>query len=161
MIDRSDLNLDGGIDFAEFVSYCLENEKQLHVIFKNIDLNADGKIDASELVYAFKQVGLQMSEAEALHLVRKIKRYDTKHQSIEQIELDFEEFRDYLLLHPTNTFDDLLQSWRHGTVGSIVFFQNFKLSCYFSASLSILVWKALCPWSLPKKNSSQVFGGVI
>lgn len=112
--------MDGGIDFAEFVSYCLENEKQLHVIFKNIDLNADGKIDASELVYAFKQVGLQVSEAEALHLVRKIKRYDNKHQSVEQIELDFEEFRDYLLLHPTSTFDDLLRSWRHGTVSFVV-----------------------------------------
>lgn len=116
-IDRSDRNLDGDIDFAEFVSYCMENEKQLHIIFKNIDLNADGRLDADELVHAFEKVGLKVSQQEAVNLVKKIKKYNRRNgQQNVTLELDYEEFRDYLLLHPTCTFQDLMKSWRHSTV---------------------------------------------
>nr|XP_046918052.1 calcium-binding mitochondrial carrier protein SCaMC-3-like [Dermatophagoides farinae] len=112
LILRSDINLDGDIDFAEFVSYCLENEKQLHVIFKDIDINSDGKIDSHELVVAFKRAGIKVDEQEAIRLVRRIKA-DSNNPN--KFELNFSEFRDYLLLHPTDSLNDLMRSWRFGT----------------------------------------------
>nr|XP_027205164.1 calcium-binding mitochondrial carrier protein SCaMC-1-like [Dermatophagoides pteronyssinus] len=112
LILRSDINLDGDIDFAEFVSYCLENEKQLHVIFKDIDINSDGKLDAHELVLAFKRAGITVDEQEAVRLVRRIKA-DSSNPN--KFELNFSEFRDYLLLHPTDSLHDLMRSWRFGT----------------------------------------------
>lgn len=120
MILRSDSNLDGDIDFAEFVSYCLENEKQLHIIFKDIDVNDDGKIDANELVLAFERAGIKVDQQEALRLVKRIKtnpkNRNSKNADNTTLELDYNEFRDYLLLHPTDSLQDLMRSWRFGTV---------------------------------------------
>lgn len=117
---RSDSNLDGDIDFAEFVTYCLENEKQLRIIFKDIDVNADGKIDTHELVLAFERAGIKVDQQEALKLVKRIKT-DSKNRHSRSVdnttlELDYNEFRDYLLLHPTDSLQDLMRSWRFGTV---------------------------------------------
>jgi len=118
VIERSDTNLDGDIDFAEFVSYCLENEKKLHILFKDIDLNDDGKIDAEELVLAFERAGIEVDDQEVLKLVHRMKNNDSQNLKGvgNALELDFEEFRDYLFLHPTDSLSNLMRSWRHGTV---------------------------------------------
>lgn len=109
MIERSDANNDGDIDFAEFVHYCLENEKQLRIIFKDIDVNEDGKLDTTEVINAFKRLGIAVDEQEVIKLVKRIKKEDT-------LEINFDEWRDYLLLHPTSSLHDLMKSWRHATV---------------------------------------------
>lgn len=115
VIERSDTNLDGDIDFAEFVNYCLENERKLHILFKDIDINDDGVIDESELVAAFERAGVEVDQQEVLKLVTRIKEKNNIKDG-EAVELDFNEFRDYLLLHPTDSLHDLMKSWRHGTV---------------------------------------------
>ncbi len=109
LIERSDSNLDGDIDFAEFVHYCLENEKQLRIIFKDIDVNSDGKLSTSEVINAFKNLGIHVDEQEVIRLVKRIKKDGA-------LEINFDEWRDYLLLHPTNSLKDLMTSWRHATV---------------------------------------------
>lgn len=113
LILRSDTNLDGDIDFAEFVTYCLENEKQLRIIFNDIDINDDDKIDTDELITAFQRIGVKVDKQEVLKLVKRINPEN------DELELNFEEFRDYLLLHPTDSLHDLMKSWRHGTVSII------------------------------------------
>lgn len=112
--------MDGDIDFGEFVSYCLENEKQLRIIFNDIDINDDEKIDTNELISAFQRIGVNVDEQEVLRLVKRIKT-----ETETSAELNFEEFRDYLLLHPTDSLHDLMKSWRRGTVG-------FNYFCFFS-----------------------------
>ncbi len=86
------------------------------MLFKDIDLNDDGKIDESELVHAFERAGVEVDQAEVLKLVHRIKEKNDLLKNGEALELNFEEFRDYLLLHPTDSLQDLMKSWRHGTV---------------------------------------------
>ncbi|KAI2803020.1 hypothetical protein BLOT_007143 [Blomia tropicalis] len=115
VFERTDSNLDGDIDIVEFVSYCLENEKKLHILFKDIDLNDDGKVDSNELVQAFQRAGIEVDHDEVLRLVHRIKQESGVQGHKSTVELDFEEFRDFLLLHPTDSLSNLMRSWRHGT----------------------------------------------
>lgn len=62
---------------------------------------------------AFKRAGIIVDEQEAVRLVRRIKA-DSNNPN--KFELNFSEFRDYLLLHPTDSLHDLMRSWRFGTV---------------------------------------------
>lgn len=85
------------------------------MLFKDIDLNDDGKIDESELVHAFEKVGVEVDQEEALRLVQRIKDQQNLKNG-QALEINFEEFRDFLLLHPTDSLHGLMRSWRHGTV---------------------------------------------
>lgn len=42
-IQASDTAKDGTVDFAEFVHYIIEHEKNLMVVFKSLDENRDGE----------------------------------------------------------------------------------------------------------------------
>lgn len=144
MFERTDSNLDGDIDIVEFVSYCLENEKKLHILFKDIDLNDDGKVDSNELVQAFQRAGIEVDHDEVLRLVHRIKQESGVQGHKSTVELDFEEFRDFLLLHPTDSLSNLMRSWRHGTV-NLYFDRNLPSitlltqNWYFSIC-SLLIW---------------------
>ena len=152
--------MDGDIDFSEFVNYCLENEKKLHILFKDIDLNADGKIDSSELVHAFERAGIEVDNQEVLKLVNRIKEKNNIKDG-EAVELDFAEFRDYLLLHPTDSLHDLMRSWRHGTVWHFDNLNSSGLTYIFFFSLWTWAKMALCRWTLVRMRLEQECGGVI
>lgn len=71
-------------------------------------MNEDGMIDAVEVMQAFNKLGVDMTDQEAVRLVKRIKG-DNNH------EINFDEWRDYLILHPTSSLSDLMRSWRHAT----------------------------------------------
>ena len=62
------------------------------------------------------------------------------------LDISFEEWRDYLLFHPSADLADIIASWRHNTVNPIenrFFFSYFAFLCYpkrgfFSAQLCII-----------------------
>lgn len=105
-IEKSDYDKTGDIDFAEFVHYCVEHEKQLKIIFKDLDVNKDGVLDASEVIAAFSKLGVHLDKQEANKLLKRMKKSGSA-------EVNFEEWRDYLLLNPANNFVDLMKFWRH------------------------------------------------
>lgn len=107
-IEKSDVAKSGYVDFAEFMSYILEHEKNLHLVFRTLDENKDGRIDVNELIGAFKKLGIGIDRKEAENLLRRMDKDGT-------LEIDFDEWRDYLLFHPSTELHDIIQYWRHAT----------------------------------------------
>lgn len=70
-LKKSDVNNSGDLDINEFVNYLLNHEKQLHFVFSKLDENKDGKLCVSEIISAFKKMGIIVSEAEATKLSKR------------------------------------------------------------------------------------------
>ncbi len=84
-------------------------------------MNEDGKLSTSEVRNAFKKLGITVDEQEVIKLVKRMKKDGA-------LEINFDEWRDYLLLHPTNSLKDLMTSWRHATVRHIsIFLYQYRI----------------------------------
>uniref|UniRef100_A0A6G5ABV6 Putative mitochondrial carrier protein n=1 Tax=Rhipicephalus microplus TaxID=6941 RepID=A0A6G5ABV6_RHIMP len=108
-ITVSDTGKDGTVDFAEFVHYIIEHEKNLMVVFKSLDANSDGSLDANEIRTSFQKLGIQIETDEAMRLLKRMDKDGS-------LTISFEEWRDYLLFHPSSEIHDIIHHWRHATV---------------------------------------------
>ncbi|XP_071488756.1 calcium-binding mitochondrial carrier protein SCaMC-2-like [Diadema antillarum] len=107
-MSKSDQNQDGHLDFAEFVQYVIEHEKQLRLVFKKIDHNQDGALDVHEILLSLKKLGVNVSKDEADKLLKSMDKDGT-------LKVDWNEWRNYLLLHPSSDLRDIYAYWRHAT----------------------------------------------
>eukprot|EP00057_Strongylocentrotus_purpuratus_P025297 XP_011679771.1 PREDICTED: calcium-binding mitochondrial carrier protein SCaMC-2 isoform X1 [Strongylocentrotus purpuratus] len=133
-MSKSDQNKDGHLDFSEFVRYVTEHEKQLHIVFKSVDHNQDGAIDVDEILLSLKKLGVSVSKEEADRLLKRLKgckgcrdhlpNHGPKHGDLEcvcymdkdgTLKVDWNEWRNYLLLHPSSDLRDIYAYWRHAT----------------------------------------------
>lgn len=106
---KSDVTKSGDLDLNEFLTYLQEHEKQLKIVFSSLDENQDGYISTSEVVSAFKKLGIAITEDEAKALMQRINVKD------HSLDISFEEWRDYLLFHPSADLADIIAAWRHNT----------------------------------------------
>uniref|UniRef100_A0A0B7AA15 EF-hand domain-containing protein n=1 Tax=Arion vulgaris TaxID=1028688 RepID=A0A0B7AA15_9EUPU len=107
--EKYDKDSDGQINFDEFVKYVKEHEKDLMSYFKNIDTNSDGYVDAGEIVETFKKLGVHVEKSEAENLLRRMDRDGT-------LKIDWNEWREYLILTPSQSIHDVLHYWRHSSI---------------------------------------------
>ncbi|KAM7249361.1 hypothetical protein ACFE04_019888 [Oxalis oulophora] len=107
-LQRSDSNKSGDITLAEFILYLKEHEKKLRLGFSHIDRNKDGKIDQEELVRAFKELGVEIDLKEAKKLLKRMDKDGN-------LEISYNEWRDFLLYCPFTDIHDLIKYWRHST----------------------------------------------
>ncbi|CAN7993378.1 unnamed protein product [Ixodes hexagonus] len=107
-IQASDTGKDGSVCFAEFVHYIIEHEKNLMVVFKSLDTNRDGALDANEIQTSFQRLGVNIDHDEAVRLLRRMDKDGS-------LSISFEEWRDYLLFHPSSEIHDIISHWRHAT----------------------------------------------
>jgi len=107
--NKYDTDGDGYIDFNEFVLYVKEHEKDLKSYFKRIDTNKDGAIDAGEIVASFKKMGVHLDTAEAQKLLERMDKDGT-------LKIDWNEWRNYLILTPSSSIHDVLRYWRHSSI---------------------------------------------
>ncbi|XP_040577782.1 calcium-binding mitochondrial carrier protein SCaMC-2 [Lepeophtheirus salmonis] len=103
----SDANKSGNLILSEFVNYLREHEKQLHFVFHSLDENKDGKLCVDEIIGAFKKMGISITPTEAEGLLKRINFDDNS------LDISYEEWRDYLLFHPSSELRDIIHSWRH------------------------------------------------
>nr|SVE89680.1 EOG090X0MQF [Daphnia sinensis]SVE90307.1 EOG090X0MQF [Daphnia sinensis]SVE92187.1 EOG090X0MQF [Daphnia sinensis] len=104
-IQQSDLNQSGDVSLAEFIYYVREHEKKLQLLFTNLDTDKDGRIKVNELITAFRDLGVAISRQEAAQLIDKDGSLD----------IGFNEWRDFLLFHPTADLNEIINYWRHST----------------------------------------------
>ncbi|KAJ8300124.1 hypothetical protein KUTeg_021643 [Tegillarca granosa] len=104
-----DSDHDGRIDFHEFVDYVREHEKRLREFFHTLDTNQDGSIDAGEIQESFRKLGVNVDRTEAERLLQRMDKDGT-------LKIDWTEWRDYLILSPTQNIHDILHYWRHATI---------------------------------------------
>lgn len=76
------------------------------MLFQDIDVNRDGRLDKVEIQNAFKRLGIRIEDEEANRLIKKIKKDGS-------VSISFEEWRDYLILHPAEEITELMNFWRH------------------------------------------------
>lgn len=107
-IERSDQNQSGDLTLAEFAHYVIEHEKKLKLVFSSLDHNKDGRLDLDEIYSSLHKLGLHITRSEADTLLRRMDKDGT-------LLINFDEWRDYLLFHPSSELHDILRYWRHST----------------------------------------------
>lgn len=104
-LQRSDSSMSGDLSLQEFVEYLQKHEKQLHFVFSKLDANKNGRVNSAEIKVAFKNLGISIGVEEAEKLVSRI-------DDDNSLDISFEEWRDYLMFHPSSNIDDIIEYWR-------------------------------------------------
>lgn len=107
-LKQSDQTESGDVGLAEFIHYVREHEKNLRLQFTHLDKNKDGKVDLDELILAFKELGVEIDNQEAAKLLKRMDKDGS-------LNIDYDEWRDFLLLAPSSDLHELVKYWRHST----------------------------------------------
>ncbi|XP_043913924.1 calcium-binding mitochondrial carrier protein SCaMC-2 isoform X3 [Protopterus annectens] len=121
IVKAGDKDLDGQLDFEEFVHYLRDHEKKLRLVFKSLDKKNDGRIDAQEIMQSLRDLGVHISEQQAEKILKRIR---TGHQwgpvaymdKNGTMTIDWNEWRDYHLLHPADNIPEIILYWKHSTI---------------------------------------------
>ncbi|KAJ8915806.1 hypothetical protein NQ315_004618 [Exocentrus adspersus] len=105
---KSSQSKSGELSLADFIYYVREHEKNLRLHFSHLDRNKDGKIDLDELIRAFNDLGIPLERSEATNLLHRMDQDGS-------LNISYDEWRDFLLLAPSNNIQDLITYWRHST----------------------------------------------
>ncbi|XP_077986670.1 calcium-binding mitochondrial carrier protein SCaMC-2-like [Glandiceps talaboti] len=108
LMRKGDKDQDGEMDFAEFAQYLMEHEKQLKLQFKHLDRNEDGHVETAEVFHALKNLGVNVTEAQVDRIIKSMDKDGS-------LKVDWMEWREYLLLHPSSELKDIYTYWRHAT----------------------------------------------
>ena len=70
-----------------------------------MDSNKSGRVTSIEIKNAFNNLGINIGAEEAEKLVARI-------DDDNSLDISFEEWRDYLLFHPSSNMDEIIKYWR-------------------------------------------------
>ncbi|XP_037609016.1 calcium-binding mitochondrial carrier protein SCaMC-2-like isoform X1 [Sebastes umbrosus] len=121
IVKAGDKDLDGQLDFEEFVHYLRDHEKKLRLVFKSLDKKNDGRIDSQEIMQSLRDLGVKISEEQSEKILKRIRRghvwapilYMDKNGTM---TIDWNEWRDYHLLHPAGNIPEIILYWKHSTI---------------------------------------------
>ncbi|XP_005388885.1 PREDICTED: calcium-binding mitochondrial carrier protein SCaMC-1-like isoform X2 [Chinchilla lanigera] len=109
ILNAGGTNADSGLDFEEFVRYLQDHEKKMKLAFDSLDRNKDGVIDTAEIIAAMKSLGVNISEAQANNIVKSMDSDGT-------LTIDWNEWRDYFLLYPATSVNEIIHFWKRSTI---------------------------------------------
>lgn len=109
IISSGDQDKNEGLDFNEFSKYLKEQEKKLHLTFKSLDKNNDGRIDYTEVKQSLADLGLDISQEEAKKILQSIDVDGT-------MTVDWNEWRTHFLLNPATDLQEIIRYWKHSMV---------------------------------------------
>ncbi|XP_063288626.1 mitochondrial adenyl nucleotide antiporter SLC25A25 isoform X3 [Pelobates fuscus] len=121
IVKAGDKDQDGQLDFEEFVHYLRDHEKKLRLVFRSLDKKNDGRIDAQEIMQSLRDLGTNISEQQAEKILKRIR---TGHRwgpvahmdKNGTMTIDWNEWRDYHLLHPAENIPEIILYWKHSTI---------------------------------------------
>nr|XP_040053850.1 calcium-binding mitochondrial carrier protein SCaMC-2-B isoform X1 [Gasterosteus aculeatus aculeatus] len=121
ILKAGDKDLDGQLDFEEFVHYLRDHEKKLRLVFKSLDKKNDGWIDSQEIVQSLRDLGVNISEEQAEKILKRIRGPDMTPPILYMdkngtMTIDWNEWRDYHLLHPAGNIPEIILHWKHSTI---------------------------------------------
>ncbi|XP_035516687.1 calcium-binding mitochondrial carrier protein SCaMC-1 isoform X2 [Morone saxatilis] len=106
LVKAGDTNQDGVLDFEEFTQYLRTHEKELKIMFRNLDRNNDGHIDAGEIQHSLHSIGVNISLQDATRILQRMDKDGT-------MTIDWNEWRDYFLFNPLSNMEDVARYWKH------------------------------------------------
>uniref|UniRef100_A0A8C5N3B8 Calcium-binding mitochondrial carrier protein SCaMC-2 n=1 Tax=Leptobrachium leishanense TaxID=445787 RepID=A0A8C5N3B8_9ANUR len=109
IVKAGDKDQDGQLDFEEFVHYLRDHEKKLRLVFRSLDKKNDGCIDAQEIMQSLRDLGVNISEQQAEKILKRMDKNGT-------MTIDWNEWRDYHLLHPAENIPEIILYWKHSTI---------------------------------------------
>nr|XP_058919930.1 LOW QUALITY PROTEIN: calcium-binding mitochondrial carrier protein SCaMC-2-like [Kogia breviceps] len=109
IVQAGDKELDGQLDFEEFAHYLQDHEKKLRLVFKSLDEKNDGRIDAQEIMQSLRDLGVKISEQQAEKILKSMDKNGTT-------TMDWNEWRDYRLLHSRVSIAEIILYWKHSTI---------------------------------------------
>uniref|UniRef100_A0A3P9IJK8 Solute carrier family 25 member 25b n=1 Tax=Oryzias latipes TaxID=8090 RepID=A0A3P9IJK8_ORYLA len=121
IVKAGDKDLDGQLDFEEFVYYLRDHEKKLRLVFMSLDKKNDGQIDSQEIMQSLRDLGVNISEEQAEQILRRIRKGQIWAPVLSMdkngtMTIDWDEWRDYHLLHPADNIPEIILYWRHSTI---------------------------------------------
>uniref|UniRef100_A0A3Q3EKT6 Calcium-binding mitochondrial carrier protein SCaMC-1-like n=1 Tax=Labrus bergylta TaxID=56723 RepID=A0A3Q3EKT6_9LABR len=96
---------DGVLDFEEFTQYLRMHEKQLKLMFRSLDRNNDGRIDAAEIQHSLRAIGVNISLKDATRILQSMDKDGT-------MTIDWNEWRDYFLFNHLTNIEDVARYWK-------------------------------------------------
>ncbi|KAJ8285751.1 hypothetical protein GJAV_G00030520 [Gymnothorax javanicus] len=107
-----DKNLDGQLDFEELVHYLRTHDKKLRLVFKNQDEDNNGGVDTQEIMQSLQDLGVRISEKQAQRILKSMEKNGT-------MTIDWNEWKDYQMLHPADNIPEIILYWKHSTIFDI------------------------------------------
>ncbi|XP_012607158.1 mitochondrial adenyl nucleotide antiporter SLC25A24-like [Microcebus murinus] len=104
-----DTNADSKLDFGEFLRYLQDHEKKMRLAFNSLDTNKNGVIEVSEILAALKSMGMNISEEQAVEIIKSMDTDGT-------MTIDWDEWKYYFLLHPATNITEIIHFWKHSAV---------------------------------------------
>ncbi|KAL1410312.1 hypothetical protein Q8F55_004318 [Vanrija albida] len=89
-----------GISWKAFRRFLWDQERELWEMFQELDRNADGVLDATELKAALQRSGIRLSDSNVQDIVRFLSMGDRWRPGGDTKHITFPEFRDFLMMLP-------------------------------------------------------------
>ncbi|EFN55456.1 hypothetical protein CHLNCDRAFT_133793 [Chlorella variabilis] len=93
LLTQYDRDKNREVQFSEFKSYVLSKEKRIRAVYRDIDSDGDGQLDAGEVHRAATALGLSVAPAEAERMVAML-------DSNKDGRINYAEFRRFVVLLP-------------------------------------------------------------
>uniref|UniRef100_A0A8C9RMB6 Solute carrier family 25 member 23a n=2 Tax=Scleropages formosus TaxID=113540 RepID=A0A8C9RMB6_SCLFO len=106
IVQAGDTNQDGQLDFQEFSQYLRIHEKELRLMFRNLDRNNDGCIDVSEIQVSLRNLGVDVTMEQASRILQSMDKDGT-------MTIDWNEWRDHFLFNPLHNMESIALYWKH------------------------------------------------
>lgn len=105
IVAAGDTNKDGVLDFEEFTQYLSTHEKDLKLMFRSLDRNNDGRIDAAEIQHSLHTIGVDVSLEDATRILLSMDKDGS-------LTINWNEWRDYFLFKPLTNMEDVARYWK-------------------------------------------------
>ncbi|XP_072319934.1 mitochondrial adenyl nucleotide antiporter SLC25A24-B isoform X2 [Eucyclogobius newberryi] len=141
IVAAGDTNQDGVLDFEEFMQYLHDHEKQLKLMFRSLDKNNDGHIDAAEIQQSLQTIGVTVSLRDANRILKRYLLcsfgsfviacsavlsmlmfnsncvfFPYSMDKDGTMTIDWNEWRDYFLFNSVSNMEDLARCWKHSVM---------------------------------------------
>uniref|UniRef100_A0A4W5R1U2 Solute carrier family 25 member 25a n=1 Tax=Hucho hucho TaxID=62062 RepID=A0A4W5R1U2_9TELE len=109
-VKGADNDLDGQMVFEEFVHYLQDQEKDLKLVFKNLERRQADKMDSKEIMQSLQDLGVHISHLHAEKVLQSMDKNGT-------MTIDWNEWSNYPLLQPKeNNIPEITLYWKHSTL---------------------------------------------
>lgn len=106
---KEEKDVDGQLDFEEFVHYLQDHEKDLKLVFKTLDKKDAGHIDAKEIVESLRDLGVHITLQQAESVLKSMDKNGT-------MTIDWNDWNNSPTLQSEETIPEIILYWKHSTI---------------------------------------------